>query len=181
MSVQSFKQKVQFGAGALMIPTAIYLIYYIYESFSRFIARSFTHPEFWENHWMIDEGIKLSLNVRVIYFFGWMPTIIASIISILFGLYILNRLRKGLFFDMRTAWAVQMLGGMSVLVIILDTIMESITVVLITSQNADGGWRLAYQYDPTDIKSLILAAVIFTFGWMMREAMMIDQEHKEYV
>ncbi len=181
MSVQTFKQKVQTGAGGLMIPLAVYLVYYTYESFDRFISRSFTHPEFWENHWMIDEGVKLGLNTRMMYFFNWMPTIIVSIISICFGLHLLNRLRKGLFFDLRTAWAVQMLGGVSILVIILDTVAETMAATLITSQNVDGGWPLRYQYDPTDIKSLILCLVIFMFGWIMREAMAIDQEHKEYV
>jgi|GEM_PF-2092009 len=181
MSVQSFKQKVQFGAGVLIVPMALYLAYYIYESFSRFISRSFTHPEFWENHWMIDEGVKLSLNIRIMYFIGWMPTIITSIVSIGFALYLLNRLRKGLFFDTRTAWAVQMVGALGVAVIVFDTIMESVSATLMTSLNADGGWPLQYQYDPTDIKSLILTLVIFAFGWMMGEAIKIDQEHKGYV
>lgn len=59
--------------------------------------------------------------------------------------------------------------------------MESASVVLITAQNADGGKSFTYQYDPTDIKALIVYIVIFTFGWMMSEAIKIDQEYKGYV
>ena len=164
-----------------MLPMVGFLIYYIYESFSRFISRSFTRPEFWENHWMIDQGVSLDFTIRATYFFGWMPVIIMSCITIVLGLYLLNRLRQGLFFNSRNARAIQFLGGLSVATVLLETLMESLTVVLITSQNSDGGRPFSYQYDPTDIKALILYLVIFTFGWMMDEAIKIDREHKEYV
>ena len=181
MQIHGIKQRVMFWSGIMMFPTAGYLIYYIYESLTRFISRSFTHPEFWNNHWMIDKGVSLSLTTRTTYFFGWMPVIALSCLSIMVGLYLLNRMRNGLFFNVGTARAVQILGATSILTVILDTFMESATVVLITAQNADGGKSLAYQYDPTDIKALVLHLVILTFGWMMREAIEIDQEHKEFV
>lgn len=181
MQIDRIKQRVMFWSGVLMLPTAGFLIYYTYESMTRFISRSFTHPEFWENHWMIDKTVTLDLTTRTLYFFSWMPVILLSCLSMVVGLYLLNRMRLGLFFNSGTARAIQVLGGLSVLVIILDTIMESLTVVIITAQNADGGRSFAYQYDPTDIKALIVYLVIFTFGWMMREAILIDQEHKEYV
>ena len=181
MPAEAFKRKAQVGAGVLMLPVGVYLIYYIYESLSRFISRSFTHPEWWYTHWMVDEGIKAALATRTLYFVGWMPIIIVSAMSTIAGLYLLNRIRKGLFFDLHTGWAIQMLGGLSVVTIILDTIMEAVSVVLITSQNADGGLPFRYQYDPTDIKMLILSIVIFIIGWIMREAIMIDQENREYV
>lgn len=181
MQIEHIKEKVMFWSGMLMIPTAGFLIYYIYESMTRFISRSFTHPEFWENHWMIDKDVSLDLTTRTIYFISWMPVIFFSCLSTIAGLYLLNRMRQGLFFNIGTARAVQVLGGLSVLVVILDTVMESFSVVLVTAQNADGGRPFSYQYDPTDIKALTLYLVIFTFGWMMQEAIQIDQEHKGYV
>jgi hypothetical protein len=130
---------------------------------------------------MVDEGVKATLTTRTIYFIGWMPTVIVSALSTIAGLYLLNRIRKGLFFDLRTGMAIQVLGALSVIVIVLDTIMEAVSIVLITQLNSDGGMPLRYQYDPTDIKMLILSVVIFMMGWLMREAIIIDQEHKEYV
>ncbi len=181
MLISHLRQRVMFWSGVTLVPMAAFLIYYIYESMTRFISRSFTNPEFWENHWMIDKDVTLDLTTRTLYFIGWMPVIFLSCLSILVGMYLLNRLRQGLFFNTTNARLIQLLGGVSVVTVILDTLMESVSVVLITAQNADGGHVFAYQYDPTDIKALILYSVVFTFGWMMRAAMEIDQEHKGFV
>ncbi len=99
MHIHQIKQRVMFWSGIMILPTSGFLIYYLYESMTRFISRSLTHPEFWENHWMIDKGVSLDLTTRKTYFVGWMPVIGLSCLSFVVGLYLLNRLRQGLFFE----------------------------------------------------------------------------------
>jgi len=36
-------------------------------------------------------------------------------------------------------------------------------------------------YDPSDLKALWLAAVLFLFGWVMRQSIDIDRENREFV
>ena len=180
MDVDRFTRLSRIGAAVLMVPVGIEMIRYTYRSFRRAINFCFAEPERWNTHWMLDEGGEVLSSQRVAYFTIWAVVILASTVAYAIGLYLLNRCRQGHFFNDRTASTVQVMGGWLVFSLVLDTIFGAVDAWLITLNNAIPR-AIAYLYDPTDLKIMVLGGILFLFGWVMREAIRIEQENQEFV
>lgn len=181
MSNQAFKNRVQAGSTVLMGVTCIYLVYYLYSSFSRAYRFCFGEPERWQNHWRVEDGAIIADWTRVQYFLIWAIVIVISAIATLVAIRLLNRCRKGLIFDSRTAQLLRVFGGILVLAMIADQIFGAVELNLLTKHNLVNVEPIRWAYDPVDYKTIVLALVLFLFGSVMREAIEIEKTNKEFV
>ena len=173
--------RIHKGAAVLMVLVGLELIYYTGKSFWRAYRFSFGEPERWNTHWMIDQASVIGLSQRVIYFSIWAFVILASIAAFIAGLALLNRCRKGAIFDMRTANAIRNLGLFLAFAMIVDQIFQAMDAFLITLSNAEGPRPIAFFYDPSDIKTFIMAVILILFGWVMRTSIQIDRENRGFI
>ena len=172
---------VRIGALLLMIPVAAETVYYAYRAFSRGWRFSFGDPERWNSHWRVDPGTVIEMAPRVGYFAIWTVVVLSSLLCFLVGLYLLNRVRKGLVFDRHSAETVRVLGLCLAAAMVIDQVYQAADAYLITRFNAAGPEPIRWFYDPSDIKSGILAVILILFGWIMRRGIEIAQENRGFV
>lgn len=173
-------KRVRLGALLLMLGVAAELIRYSFRSFDRALTFSFQKQELWNNHRWVDPGTTIELGARVGYFAIWTIIIFLSILSFLSALHLLNHVRKGRVFDIRSAQAIRRLGLVLGTAMVADLIFHAFDPWLITRFNAEP-LPIRWGYDPSDIKTLVMAMILFLFGWVMRESIDIELEHKGFV
>ena len=181
MTPQVFKARVQSFATGLMGLTFLYLMYYIYISFWRAYRFCFGEPERWLTHWAVEHSAEIAHSTRMTYFAIWVAIILLSVFATVAGIALLNRCRRGLIFDARTARSVQVFGGLLVVAMVGDQVFGAVEMAIITQHNTVNNHPIAWAYDPSDFKSIALAVVLFMFGWVMKEAIEIEQTNKEFV
>lgn len=173
--------RIRKGATVLMALVGLELIYYTYKSFFRAYRFSFGEPERWNTHWLVDEGSMIMFGQRLGYFSIWTIVILASVAAFIAGIVLLNRCRKGLIFDEGTANTIRTLGLILAFAMLIDQAFQAADAYLITLSNAEGPRSIQWFYDPSDIKTFIMAVILILFGWVMRISISVDQENKEFV
>ena len=181
MTPQVFKARVQGFSTVMIALTSAYLVYYLYRSVGRAYRFSLGEPDMWINHWRVEDSAVIAQSTRVTYFCIWMFVILASTVAVIAALHLLNRCRKGLIFDAVTARAVQHVGGLLIIAMIADQLFGAVDWYLLTKHNLVNQESIQWAYDPTDYKTIALALVLFMFGWVMREAIEVEQTNKEFV
>ena len=181
MPVANPMKAVKTGALILMVPVTAELIHYTYDAFSRAIRFSFGEPDRWNTHWRVDAGTVIEMSPRIGYFIFWALVILASIAAIFVGLYVLNRCRKGLVFDAKTARGVHLLGAVLTFAMVLDQMFAAMDIYLITRFNVAGPEAIRWAYDPSDLKMVSLAIILLLFGWVMRKGIEVDRENRGFV
>jgi len=181
MSATDLRNRISKGAAVLMVLLSGYLVYYAYNSFHRAYRFSFGERERWNNVYGVESDAVIQESTRWAYFGLWAAAILTSILSIIAGLYLLNRCRKGLLFDEPTAKALQWVGATSVFAMLVDTVFGYFDRYLLTLHNQENRIDPQFLYDPTDIKMICVGCVIFLFGWVAREGIAVENENKEYV
>ncbi len=181
MLVSKMRTHIQKGAVVLMAAVSVYFVYYTWHSFRRAIRFCYGEMERWNNVQIVENDAVIEMSTRHIYFGLWAAAIVFSMAGILAGLYLLNRVRIGFLFDEISARSIQIFGAVTVLAMGVDTIFGFFDLYLLTLHNADHQFPVQYMYDPSDLKTAVLASVMFMFGWVMREAVKIERENKEFV
>lgn len=181
MTPQVFKARVQGFSAVLMGATVLFLVYYVYSSFQRAYRFCFGAPELWAGHWCVEDAAVIEHSSRVTYFLIWSVVILLSAIATVAAIHLLNRCRKGLIFDAGTARSIQVLGGILVVAMIGDQVFGALELYMVTQHNPVHVEPIKWQYDPTDFKTAALAVVLFMFGWVMREAIEVEQTNKGFV
>ena len=180
MSEDRTLSRVRLGALVLMIGVGAEMIRYTYDSLKRSLTFSFWEPERWNNHHLVDPDTVIGFGPRLGYFAIWGTVILLSICAFLASLYLLNLVRRGQIFELPAAKAVTWLGLILGVGMVADLIFHSLDRWLITHANADPA-SIRWGYDPSDLKTLAMAAVFFLFGWVMRQSIEIDRENREFV
>jgi hypothetical protein len=157
------------------------LVRYSYHAFSRAYRFCFGDPARWNEHWMVDAGTQVGNTLRLGYFSFWVAVILASIAVSIAALILLNGIRRGDIFTEAAARRVQWVGGLLVFAMAFDTVFMAFDAHIITRLNAEGARPVAYVYDPSDIKSAIMGAVLFLFGSVLHQAIDIDRENRVYI
>ena len=173
--------RARIGALVLMVLVAAEMLRYSIRSFYRAWRFCFGEPGRWRRHWAVDDAAIIETGQRVLYFGIWVVIIFASVGAFVAGLMLLNRCRKGAFFDPATARAVARLGAALSLAMVLDQLFHAANLWLLTLGNEGGPMPWRFGYDPSDFKSLILGLILFLFGWVMQRAAEVDAENRGYV
>jgi len=181
MLVLEMRNRIQKGAVVLMAAVSAYLVYYTFHSFRRAIRFCFGEMERWNEIDFVENDAVIEMSTRYMYFGLWAAAISFSMAGIIAGLYLLNRVRIGFLFDDISARSIQIFGAVTVLAMIVDTIFGVFDLYLLTLHNAENRYGLQYLYDPSDLKTAMLASVMFMFGWVMREAVNIENENKGFI
>jgi len=172
---------IRYGSVALMFILTAELLRYGYRAIGRAWRFSFGEPERWNTHWAVDAGTVIEMGARTSYFALWISVIAASILSTLIALYILNRTRRFLIFDVRTANALRWLGLTLAFAMAYDQLFQAVDLYLVTRFNAAGPEPIRWNYDPSDFKSFIMGILLFLFGWIMLKGIDVARENEEYV
>ncbi|MDJ0628420.1 MAG: DUF2975 domain-containing protein [Rhodobacter sp.] len=181
MNASQFEKRVRIGSVAVMILVGLELLRYSYTAFARAYRFCFGDPARWNEHWMVDAGTQVGTGLRLGYFSFWSAVILASVAVFIAALFLLNALRRGEIFTEITAHRVQWVGGLLVFAMAFDTVFMMFDAFLISFGNAAGPRPIAYVYDPSDLKSATMGAILFLFGRVMVQAIEIDREYQEYV
>jgi len=172
--------RVRFAALLLMIGVGAELVRYVYRSVERAMTFSFWEPEKWNNHRLVDPETIIGFGPRLGYLAIWGTVILLSVAAFIASLYLLNHIRRGQIFELQTAKAVTWLGLILCVAMVADLIFHSVDPWLITHANVEPR-SIRWGYDPSDIKTLAMAAVFFLFGWVMHQSIDVDRENREFV
>lgn len=172
--------RVQTGALILMIVVAAEMIRYLITSLNRALNFSFWEPRMWNTHHLVDPNTVVEMGPRIGYFTVWSTVILLSTLAFLAALQLLNNVRRGKIYHPKTAAYVSRLGLILAIAMIADQIFHSIDSWLLTRSNSEP-LGIHWGYDPSDIKTLIMATILFLFGWVMRQGIEIDRENSEFV
>ena len=172
--------RVKVGALILMIVVAVEMIRYVITSLDRAVSFSFWEPEKWNTHHLVDPDAVIQMGQRIGYFAVWGLIILLSTFAFLAALQLLNNVRGGRIFHAKTAVYVSRLGLILAIAMVADLIFHALDPWLITLSNSEP-LQIRWGYDPSDIKTLIMAIILFLFGWVMRQGIEIDRENSEFV
>ncbi len=181
MSASLFESRVRIGSTVVMILVALELVRYSYHAFRRAYRFCFGEPERWNTHWMVDAGTEVGTGLRLGYFSFWCAVILAAVAVFIAALFLLNALRRGEIFTEGTARRAQWVGGLLVFSVAFDTVFMMFDAYIISFGNAEGPRPIAFVYDPSDLKSATMGAILFLFGRVMEQANEIERENREYV
>lgn len=180
MSQDRAMARVRTGALVLMIGVSAEMLRYIYTSFDRALTFSFLKPERWNDHNLVDPGTVIETGARIGYFSIWTAIIVLSVLSFVAGLMLLNHVRRGEIFELQSARAIYRLGLILGIAMVADLIFHAIDPWLITRFNAEP-LSVRWGYDPSDLKTLTMAGILFLFGWVMHQSIEIARENREFV
>ena len=180
MSHDRTLSRIRIAATLLLIAIAAETLRYTYTSFDRAYSFAFGNPDLWNNHYLADPSTIVPMGARIQYFAIWGGIILLSLACYLIGLFILNSVRRGRIFEPQTASAVWWLGLTLAVAMVADLIFHAVDAALITRFNAEP-LPVRWAYDPSDLKSLSLALILFLFGWIMRQSIEIEKENRGFV
>jgi len=172
--------RVRLGALVLMLGVGAEMLRYTYRSFERALNFCFWKPEHWNTHYLMDADIVVEMGPRIIYFSAWGTIILLSVLAFLASLYLLSHVWRGQIFELQAAKAMTWLGLVLGIAMVADLIFHAADHWLLTLPNAEP-LGIRWGYDPSDIKTLVMAAVLFLFGWVVRQSIEIDRENREFV
>lgn len=169
------------GALMLMVPLGIETFYYTGRGLYRAARFCFLQPDRWNNHQLVDPEVVITLGPRIAYFVCWAGIILASTVVMIAGLYLLNRIRRGLIFDEISARGLKWVGGSLAVALILDQVFQAFDRYLITMSNIDGPLPVRWFYDPSDFKSISIGFILLLLGEVMRRGIQAQRENQEYI
>jgi len=172
--------RVRFCALLLMLGVGAEMLRYTHHSLNRALTFSFWEPERWNSHHLVDACAAIGMGPRIGYFAIWGIVILLSVLAFLAALHLLNLVRQGQIFELRTANAVRRLGLILAIAMVTDLVFHALDPWLLTRSNAEP-LQVRWGYDPSDIKTLSMATILFLFGWVMRQSIYVDRENREFV
>lgn len=159
-----------------------FVIMYLYRFFVGIIPFAFSALEMWNTHWMVDKGVEIPMYWRIVFFAMWMFTVIATVLMGCCAIWVVNLIRKGVYFERRTIWGLGLLGLFGVLSGIGKIVGASFEPWVITRFNGAETQRdIYFWYSSADIGVTLIGASVVLLAWVLRVAVLTDLENKEFV
>ena len=175
------KTKVKYLSMLIMIGLTIFLIYYPYRVMNEIVPFSFTNPELWENHWMVEKGVAIPTGIRLAYLVLWLVTVLATMAMTVIAMHFFHLMRQGVYFDPRTVRDVQLMGLCAVVAGAGITISYSVMNWLLTFMNVNDKRGIHFGYEPSEISLILTGIGLFIGGWVFKVVVLQDQEIKDFV
>jgi hypothetical protein len=166
----------------LMVCFAGFVVVYLYRFLVGMIPFSFTAPELWNTHWMMDKGMQIPMYWRVGFFAMWMFTVISTALMGLCAIWVVNLIRMGVYFERRTILGLGLLGVFGVLSGVGKIIGASFEPWFLTRFNSVETQRdIYFWYSSADIGVSLIGVSVVLLAWVLRVAVLTDVENKEFV
>lgn len=166
----------------LIICFVAFVIVYLYRFLSLVIPFAFTQPEIWNTLPTVDEGTEIPTYWRVVFFGMWMFTVIATALMACCAIWVVNLIRKGVYFERRTIWGLGLLGLFGVLSGLGKIVGASFEPWIITRFNtAETQSDIYFWYSSAEIGVTLIGASVVLLAWVLRVAVLTDMENKEFV
>lgn len=166
---------------ALLIGLVLFAVYYPYTFFRHTVAFAFTKPELWQSQPYVDPFVIVPAGQRAIYFMVWMVPMLATQAMLLAAIWFCVMLLRGVYFALPTIRALQWVGVFGTLAGVTALGALALNPWMLTMTNAQNhhGPRLVYQSG--EIGVLLVGLGVFLVAWVMRLAMKLQSENKEFI
>ena len=160
---------------------AVFLVYYLYRSLGQLIPFAFTQPDLWETHWLVKGDVTIPMWLRLAYFAVWMISITATAVMLLAALYLVNLIRTGTYFELRTIRALQRVGLCAVIAGLAIIFASSLWAWMVTLMNVSDTRSIRFVYDSSEAGVALLGLGMFLLGWILKYVLLMQRENEAMV
>lgn len=172
----------------LMLAIICFTIFWCFNLLSWAVPRIFTDAIY--DSRFVETEANVTLLMRAVFGGLWLGTIALGLLASFYAVRMLNQIRVGQYFSLRTARNMKQFGAALSITMIMDTILAAYAHSVLTWGNAPfnpgvqgsiGYVAPSYYYDPGDITAFFCGVGFFIVGWLLEEGGRIEEEFKAIV
>lgn len=118
---------------------------------------------------------------RLYYFAFTSASVLSGLLAVAFGTRLMVHFWNGRFFETKTTNTIRWLGGSLMLVSVLSVAFVSVSPHVMTFGRALGTIPIQLRLNSYDLGYVLCGVLIFIIGWVLGEALRIEQENREFV
>ena len=182
MSSQDRIRRIQFLSTALICLAVAFMAYHLWTYLSLIIPLAFTEPgmlQRWFGYPNAD--IIIPLSTRIVYFLATLIPNLAAIGAVAFGIRLMLHFRNIEFFERETISTIRKVG-ICLVALAFSAVLATVFInPWVTQHNPAGALPLNFRISTSDLGYLLAGTLLFIIGWVMGEALKIQEENKAFV
>lgn len=158
-----------------------FAIYYPYKFFSWMWVLDFSGPTGWHALYFVENTVRVPLSARLLHFAMWLPSVIATQVSLFAALYLIWRVIRQAYFEIRTVTALQIAGIAAAIGAACNLIVGGIEGWFLTRFNTEQQFPVSMRLESGETGVLLTGIGLFLLGWVIRLAVIRHTENSEMV
>ncbi len=158
-----------------------FAIYYPYKFFNWMSVLNFSGPTGWHVLYFVEKTVEVPLATRIAHVFMWLPSVIATQVSLLAALYLIWQVMTQAYFEMRTVTALQVAGTAAAIGASLNLFVGGFDGWFLTRFNAGEKIPISFRLDSGESGVFLTGIGLFLLGWVVRLAMLKRTENSEMI
>ena len=175
------ENSVKFLAALCLLGVLAFTLYYPYRLFNWMWLLDFSGPSGWQVLYFVEDGVEVPFRARLLHFAMWMPSFVATQISLLAALYLIWRVFKQAYFEVQTITALQVAGIASAVGAACNLFAGSIEGWFLTQFNNDEKFPIHFRFDSGEMGVILTGIGLFLLGWVIRLAVLKRTENSEII
>ncbi len=163
------------------IGVLIFSLYYPYKLLGWMWLLDFSGPSGWHVLYFVESTVQVPFRARLIHFVMWLPSAIATQISLLAALYLIWLVIKQAYFELRTVTALQVSGAAAAIGAVCNLIAGGLDGWFLTRFNTDARLQVSFRLESGETGVLLTGIGLFLLGWVIRLARIKHAENSEMV
>ncbi len=163
------------------IGVLIFALYYPYMFLTWMWKFDFSGPTSWQFLYIVDDDAEVPFAPRLFHFLMWLPSAIATQVSLVAALYLIWRVLRHAYFEMGTVTALQVAGIAAAIGAACNLIAASFEGWLLTRFNAEETLPIQFRLDSGETGVLLTGIGLFLLGWVVRLATIKRTENSEMI
>lgn len=160
---------------------AVFAIYYPYKFVTGLASIDFTGPTTWQMFYIVEDGIQVPLSARIGHFLAWVPTALATQVSIVASMLMVWRVIQQSYLHNGTIKILQWAGGAAAVAAFTALVAASLEAWMLTRFNTDNQFPVQLRIESGEMGVLLAGIGVFMLGWVIRIALDLDGENREIV
>ena len=166
---------------ASLVGMAAFAIYYPYKLLTQFVPFSFSGPEPWAAHWIVEDTVVAPLWLRASHFGLWVPTILGTLVMVLSAIYLVILLLRQSFFELSTVRALQRVGLWAAIAGFSALVAVAFEPWLMTLLNSENTRSPRIHLESGEMGVMLTGLGLVLLAHVLKLAVMKDRENKEII
>lgn len=172
---------VKLLAAISFVGVLVFALYYPYRFFNWMWVLDFSGPKGWQVLYFVENDVEVPFLTRLAHFVMWLPSLIATQISLLAALYLIWRVYRQIVFEMQTITALQIAGIAAAVGAACNLLAGSFDGWLLTRFNSDENFPIRFRLESGEMGVLLTGIGLFLLAWVTRLALMKRTENSEMI
>lgn len=168
-------------ARLFLVGLVIFAVYYPWTFLYYQWSFSFSGPEGWQGHWMVDQSALVPFGHRLMFFVIWLPAVVATELMVLFAIWLSVLVLRGIHFELSTVRALQRVGLSAAVAGASMIVAMCFADWMLTAYNAENIRPIRLHLESGEIGVFLSGAGVYLLGHVVKVTALMARENKEFV